>query len=439
MRSIATGLIVASFLCLPAVLMGQADAAGSVSNAMPASPFGFNLPTHLGTLSYSLSGVEMLEAGYGSTSASTALSGNLAYLSTGENDPFSVVYSGGVYFTTVPGYSDVETFQNFAASQVYKTRSWVFVASDAFSFLPQAPTTGLSGIPGVGDIGIPPVQTGIGPTEAILSNYSTQITNGLTGSATWEVTPSLNLEGSGNWQILHYLGGGTAGLDTRDYGGSVGPNYRIDARNSIGLSANYSDWTYPNYPGYGLESEGASISYTRAWTRRLSTSANFGPERTRGTTFTGIVGAPTVSIPSNWNFAGSGSASYATRTTGFSAGYSRQVNGGSGIIFGALTDSVTASMSRPINRDWITSFQVGYSRSVGLAPINGAFPKYDSLFGAAQVSHRLSETMSLFASYSPLWQSAQNQPYYSTAAFNGTNHIFSVGITFAPAPLLSGR
>ena len=57
---------------------------------------------------------------------------------------------------------------------------------------------------------------------------------------------------------------------------------------------------------------------------------------------------------------------YATRTTGLFANYSRSVNGGSGVIFGALSDTVRLGMNRPINRDWILGLQVSYSHNVGL-------------------------------------------------------------------------
>ena len=438
MKGLSTSLVIGSLLCLPAAFYGQAESPAPVSNAMPTNNFGFNLPTHLGTLSYSLTASEMFETGYGSVDANTSFSGNLAYLSSSERAPFSMIYSGGVFFTTIPGRSRTETFQNLAASQVYKTKSWVFVASDAFSYQPSAPTSGLSGIAGLGDVGYFPGETGLGPTQGILTNYATQISNGLSGSAAWQLTPSLDLEGSGNWQVLRFLNSSSA-LDTDDVGGTFGPNFRIDARNSVGAQASYSHWTYPNYKGFGLETEGVNVSYSRAWTRRLSSMVAFGPERTHGTTFTGIPSEPIEAIPSRWNFAGSANVSYATRTTGFSGSYSRSVNGGSGVLFGSLTDNVAATMNRPINRDWISSFQLGYNHNVGLAPINGVTPRFDSVFGSAQVSHRLTETLSLYASYTPTWQKGKNAPAYGVSTFSGFNNIFAVGITFAPAPLIRGR
>lgn len=434
MKTLTTALLAAAFVCGAAAAHGQVDVPAPVSNTMPTSNFGFNLPTHLGTLSYSLTGSEMIDTGSayggGSVYASTALGGNLAYISTSEKNPFSMLYSGGLVLTTLPGNSTAQTYQNLALSQVFRTKSWTFVASDTFSYLPGSPTTGISGIAGTGDIGIYPVQNGLGPSQYILSDYSTRISNGLSGDATWQATASLDFEGSASWDVLHYTGGGAAGINNNDVTATLGPNYRIDARNTVGGEVFYSRASFPGYGTYTITTEGASASYTRDWTRRITTTVSFGPARTTGETYT--------SIPSQWNLAGSASVNYATRTTGFYANYSRAVNSGSGIIFGALTDSVAAGMSQPIGEDWNFGLQLGYSHNVGLAPIDGGIPIYDATFGGVQIGRRLTQSLSCFGSYTAMSQT-ENQAASQFGAFNGLNNVFSFGITFAPAPLMKGR
>lgn len=432
MRGLRTSLLAAALVCLPAAILGQAEPTASVSNTMPSNDFGFNLPSKLGTLSYSLSASEQIESGYsgGGVYAYTTLSGNLAYLSKSENNPFSLVYTGGLTFGDLPDNTNASFYQNVAASQVFRTRSWVFVASDSFSYLPDSPTTGLSGVAGVGDVGVVPVQGGIGPNQSILTNNSARISNGLEGSATWQTTASLDFEGSANWQILRFTSD-NPGYNTDSWTANFGPNYRIDARNSVGASVFYSQQTYPGFDNYLIETAGVTLNYSRAWTRRLSTSFGFGPARTHGRTF-----AP---IPSQLNLTGSASATYATRTTGLYASYDRSINGGSGVIFGAISDAATVGMSRPINRDWILGMNVGYSHNLGLTPIAGEVPSYDTVYGAAQISRRLTDTLSMYGSYTALSQSANNQAAAQAVAFNGLNNVFSIGITFAPAPLISGR
>ena len=425
-------LLAALLLCLPAALLGQAESTASVTNTMPSSNFGFNLPSKLGTLSYSLSGSEQIENGYGGSGiyATTTLGGNLAYLSKSENNPLSLLYSGGVSFGNQPGVSTTQFYQNVAASQVLHTRAWVFVASDSLNYLPNSPTTGLSGVAGVGDVGLFPGQGTIGPPPGILTTSSSRIYNNLEGSATWQVTPNVDLEGSGNWEVAHFTGG-DLGNDSDQLSITAGPNYRIDVRNSLGVSANYSRVTYPHYDGYLIETQGVSVNYTRAWSRRLSTTFSFGPSRTYGTTI-----AP---IPSQLNLAGSASATYATRTTGLFASYSRGVNAGSGVLFGALTDSLSAGMNRPISRDWTLGLNLGYTRSLSLAPLQSVYPSYNTVFGAAQVSRRLTESLSAYASYTAISQTEKNTGPTQTNVFNGINNVVAIGITFAPAPLLGGR
>lgn len=431
MNRLRTNFWVASLLLLPLSMSGQAATQASVSNTMPTNDFGFNLPTHLGTLSYSLSGSEAAQTGYGNGGVGTytTVSGNLAYLSKSENDPFSLVYSGGYLFSAYQGGSYSSTFQNIAASQVLRTRSWVYVVSDSLSYLPESPTTGLSGIAGVGDVGVFPVQTGIGPAQDILTNYSDRLANGLQGSATWQMTPSLDLAGSASWEALDFEDA-SLGLNSNQYSASFGPNYRIDARNQIGAAAYYSRISYPSYDNFELESEGVNLTYTRAWSRRLSTSIGIGPEKTDGHTI--------EEIPSQVTVAGTASVSYATRTTGLFAAWSRGVNAGSGVTFGALSDTVSVGMNRPLSRDWIFGLSAGYSRNTSLTSYAGLVPRYDDVYGAAQLSRRISETLSAYASYTATEQSSNNVPGFSNA-FQGTTNTIAVGITFAPAPLIRGH
>ncbi len=74
-----------------------------------------------------------------------------------------MLYAGGVLFGNRYGQG-VRPFQTFAVSQGLVTAAWIFGISDSVSYLPQSPTTGLSGIPGVGDLGSQPIQgPSVGP------------------------------------------------------------------------------------------------------------------------------------------------------------------------------------------------------------------------------------------------------------------------------------
>jgi len=396
-------------------------------------PFGFSLPSTEGTLTYSLSASESVLTGYENSGVgtTTSLSGSLGYLSSSPNKPFSLVYSGGYLYSTVAGYPGSSTFQNLAASQVLTTKNWNFVVDDAVSYLPEAPTTGLSGIPGVGDIGVGSVQIGDEPTQSILTNYATRVGNGLNGGATRRINGDWSMNGSASWQILQFIGGG--GINSSVETGSAGPSYRIDALSSASANVMYS-YTNDTYGGnsYPFEAEGITLQYQRQLSRFLSVNVAAGPQRTFGS------GSTSSLIPSQITVIGNAGVSYVRRSTTLSAGYARATNGGSGVVYGALTDSVSGSVRRTFGSDWQGALTASYSRSTALAKIAGADENYRSTYGGGQLSRRLGRDFSAFFSYTAVTQS-EGSTGVTQAAFNGLSQTFAVGITYSPGALHLGH
>jgi hypothetical protein len=126
------------------------------------------------------------------------------------------------------------------------------------------------------------------------------------------------------------------------------------------------------------------------------------------------------------------------------------------VLPGALSDSVTASVGRSYGRNWVASINAAYTHTAGLTqlingipsvPINGVLSAptnlvYDTVFGGAQVTRRISAHLSGYFSYE-----AQNQsnnfsvPGQSVPqnALNGTSQTFGIGITFSPRSTRLGQ
>ena len=421
-------------LVAPLVLLAIGSMAAAQAPPLAAPPtFGFSLPSVEGTLTYSLSGSESFFTGYQGSglNTTTSLSGSLGYLSSSPDKPFSLVYSGGYLYSTVPGYPGSSTFQNLAASQVYTTKNWNFVVDDAVSYLPQAPTTGLSGIPGVGDIGVITVPIGDQPTQSILTNYETRVGNGLNGGATRKINASWSVNGSASWQILHFFGNG--GIDSSEESGSVGPSYRINARSSASANVTYS-YTNDTYFGnsYPFESEGITLQYQRQISRFFSISVSGGPQRTFGS------GSTSSLIPSSITGIGNGSLNYTRRSTNASISYARATNSGSGVVFGALTDTVVGSVRQQFSRNWQGAITASYSQSSALANIAGTGQNFHGTYGGGQLSRRLGREFSGYVSYTAVTQS-ENNPGVTQAAFNGLTQIFAVGVTYSPSAIHLGK
>ncbi len=433
-------------LTLSAVSQGQATPTAVVSNTNS----GWGLPSLDGTVHYALSASEMVQLGYygsGNTTQATVLSGNVSYANTSEVLPFSLIFSGGVLLGNQSGQGTT-TFQNVSVSQGLVRGKWVLGVSNTFSFLPQSATTGLSGITGVGDLGTQPIEEpGLGPGGGVLTDSGNRIANTLSGSIERRLTGKTSLNGTGAWTELKFLDNN--GLDTRAISGSVGANHRIDARNTIGVNAIYSTYetsggiqdVNPSNPLYAtnFQTRGVNAQYSRLLSRALSFSASAGPQW--------INSSSGALIPPHVNLAASASLSYSRKMIGAGVNYFRGVNGGSGVQAGALSDVVSGSVGRSLNRSWMASVQAFYSRTSGLlaaAPVAGeTIPTSidgvtKTFFCGAQLSRGFGRYWSGWLSYGAQNQSINNS-LVSQNAFSGFSQTFGVGITFAPRATRLGQ
>jgi len=431
-------------LALSAVSYGQATPTAVASNTSPR----WGLPSLDGTLHYALSASQLVQFGlYGSgnTTYGTALSGSVSYANLSESLPFSMLFSGGVIFGN--SGQGTTTYQNIAVSQGLVRGKWVLNVANTFSYLPQSPTTGLSGIQGVGDIGTQPIETpGQGPSGGILTYAGNRFSNTLSGSIERRLTGRTSLSGTGSWAVLRFLDNN--GIDTTQISGSVSANHTIDARDTISASAIYSTYStngdaaevsYLN-PLYTADfrTRGLNAGYTRLLSRALVFNASAGPQWVDSSSGT--------LIPSRVNLAANVGLSYSRKVIGASINYSRGVNGGGGIQPGGLSDSIAGSVGRSLNRTWLASAQVGYTRTSGLiaAPSAGQTPEAvvngvtKSFFGGAQLSRAFGRYWSGWLSYEAQHQST-NSSLVSQNAFIGLSQTFAVGVTFAPKATRLGQ
>ena len=412
-------------------------------SSMTTNTVGPNLPDLDGIVHYALSASEIAQLGYygsGVTTYSTTLSGNVSYTAKSIVYPTNLILSAGVILANQQSQGTTG-YVNAALSQGYVTRGWNFNISDSFSFLPQSPTTGLSGIPGVGDLGSTPVQGPVaGPAGGIFSSAGNRYANALSGSAERQFGRATSISGSGTWSKLHFLDNADS-LDNTQISGVVALNRRLDARSSVSVNAVYSTFSYGNTPTANfqepdIETRGINLSYQRVLSRTLSMSASVGPQW--------VSSSNSTLIPSSLNVASSASLSYQRGFTTASVGYTRGVNGGSGVLPGAMSDGISGSLGHTFGHNWVASLNAAYTRSAGLTqvfngtsvvPINQVF---DSVFGGAQVTRRISLHFSGYVSYEAQNQS-QNNNIVVPNALNGTSQTFGIGVTFTPRSTRLGQ
>lgn len=425
---------------LGALLAMALPGLGQALPAAEAAPIstGFSLPRTSGTLNYAVSGSESILWGYSGasgTASQTSLTGDLAYLSNSKRDPFSTVFSGGYSWGTsnIPSYA----FLNLAMSQVLSAGRWNFVVSDSVSYLPGTPAAGLSGVAGVGDLGVNPIPVGSDTGQGVLTNYSTRVTNSATGSLARQLTGKTSINANGTYTILRFLNNpgnsNSSGLDNDSVTGGGGISHQLNARNSLGANYLYSKYSYSGdfsgVPAPGFVSQTASMQYMHQFTRRLNMTLNAGPQ---WSSENGSGTSPSLS------FYISGTASYSGRFSRASVSYTRGTNSGYGVVGGSLGNSVSATGSRTFALVWTASSSLTYSHTTSLPSTVFAPYAFNTTIGSVQLSRAIVRSLSAYASYT-----AENQSNSSTGTavdvFNGLTQVLGFGLTFSPSSIHLGR
>jgi hypothetical protein len=316
-------------------------------------------------------------------------SGSLSYLNGRTKFPFHLEYAGGYTFTiSGPPYSS-GAFQHLFLSQDLHYRKWTFTASDDVSYRPQSPTTGFSGIPGIGEpIGSgntsPPNQTILTLNTHVLENFGA---GRLEHSLNYRT--KLNIETSLDY--LHYPDGN--GLDTKSAMAQAGVDLRLNSRNSLITEAAFSRFTYPGY-GFHLTTDTVRFGFHRAWTRSFQVNASAGPEwvTTAGSTIQSPL--TRASVQAGFN--------YELRQTSAFLSYFQGTSGGSGYMVGSQSKAVSAGFAREFNRSISFETSSGYyhnSAIVSPSDISG-------IFGGVQMSWQIGRSLNTFLNYTVTSQRA---------------------------------
>jgi hypothetical protein len=416
-------------------VLGQALPA---AEAAPIST-GFSLPSTLGSLQYAVSASQSMIWGYyGQSGAAQAtnVSGDLAYLSNSKRHPFSAVMAGGRSWSESGQAS--YSFTSLAFSQVANVGRWNILMSDSVSYLPGTAAAGLSGVPGVGDLGVTPTQVTGDTTQGVLTNFSNRVSNTAAGSVSRQLTGKTSLTGAGSYMTMRFLSSGSggpsassAGLDSDGVSGSGGVTHVLDSRTSFGGTYSYSSFSYSgnNFgvgtPGFVSQTVSGQVSHQ--FTRRLAMSAAAGPQ------FSSEGG--TTSTTSTSLFADL-SANYSSRALSSSLIFTRTTNSGYGSFGGAVSDGVVLGLSRRFAVVWNAALTSSYTHSTTL-PLAGIAPyAADTVVEGGQISRAILRSLSGFASYTLEHQSTSGTGAINV--FSGFSQVVGFGLTYSPAAMHLG-
>ena len=124
------------------------------------------------------------------------------------------------------------------------------------SYVPGTPIYGLSGVAGVGDLGVVGTQVGVPSGQGVLTNYSPEVNNTSAASVQRQITGKTYIDGSGSYTVLRFIegagGSGGYGLESDWLTGSGGFGHRVDARTTFGANYAYSSFIFLNNRSNGV-------------------------------------------------------------------------------------------------------------------------------------------------------------------------------------------
>lgn len=412
----------------------------AVSTPVSSPTTGFALPAVAGQISYSLTASQIVDIGYNGqpgTVTSTNLTGNLGYVSSSETHPFSAVYSGG-YLGSESSQLPRGTFQTLSLSQVFHLRHNTIIGADSVSYLPQSPVAGISGIPGLGDLGAGAVQvvggyTGVG----ILTQNQSRVSNIASLSDVQDITGKTSIHGTGTYAIQRFLGDGPLSTttinnngflsyDSNEVGAAAGFTHRLNRRNTFGADYTFARFTYPNQP-YSFISHGLLGEYSHQFTPSLVFDGAAGPQWNTSSTYSATA----------INLAALLSLTYAKGLNGYALTYSRGTNNGSGVVQGAFSNSVGFLANRRFSRNLSGAASVSYAHTSSIPSLLFTNFSVDTVVASGQVSRNLGRSFSVYGSYTVERQNTSTA-VLSNLAFNGISQIIGFGITYSPASRFFG-
>lgn len=332
--------------------------------------------------------------------------------------------NGGQQFTQL---------HDFSLTQTVPAGNWSLLAHDEATFSEGA-IFGSAGMQGLGSVvtqlsqwngvsgiglGSTTIQSGLTPEQSILTQNGERVSNTLLG----EVDRRLGDRGVATagvyYGLLHFLSAGL--IDAGQVGGLTGFERAITARDRLGLVYGFTR-LYFSGSDQELDTQQGALLYGRKISGMLAVEVGAGPQYTSG--------SGSYSTLSDLNWQGRGTVDLHLRLLDFELAAIRTLTAGSGVLFGATTNSVQGSVMRRAGRTGNISGRFGYARNAGIQTAE----TYDTELVGATYTHSLSATVGAFVSYNLQRQTAAGcLPTGCNAT--GSQQTFGAGLSWTARPM----
>jgi hypothetical protein len=367
--------------------------------------------------------------------STTFVSGRLGLNVISSRSEFLMDYIAGGSFSN-DGSLGNSLIQGLNLTETIRGGRWSVLLGDQFSYLSTSPF-GFGGVGGLNNLGVS-LGNGVGSGPGISSGFATgqsifltgldRINNTSLGQITYDLSRRSSLNFIGSDQLLDFFGSPLENSSVVSV--QAGYTYLLSRLNSFSVLYRFDDFSFATLP-QTIHQNTVQAVFARRITGRLAWQVGAGPAIHEYVN--PLLGPSTVTSPTVFT-----TLTYKRRYTGFDFSYSHALSNGSGIYPGALSDTVTARLTRTFGKNWESSIDGGYARNQALQqtlPTAGGSSS-NNWFVNARITRRFVGYGALFLSYNASGQSNLSAicPLQS-CAYGSLVNTGSVGYTWGLRPI----
>ena len=323
------------------------------------------------------------------------LGGSLLFNRVWSRYQFIAIYNGGDNISD--NARDKGQFHDLTVEQEVEWERWRLRLRDEFLTAPGS-SFGGAGMGGPGLIGQFSGVQGVAlntiaqqfiPADTIQTVQTRRDRNMALGEAEYSFSRRSAFTVGGSYGILNFKG--TDYVSSHLINLQGGYDYQLDPVNSIALIGGYGKIDFVGSPilttDYML-----SLAYGRRIFDRLSFQIAAGPQRI-------VVAGTSTGNFEHWIGSVNSAMTWDIRRSGFVFLYTRGVTGGSGVFYGAVTNTVTLLARHHFSRFWEGTVNGAYSLNTGLVPAGSTASSFTNWVIGGNVSRQLGRSAQLGFNY----------------------------------------
>jgi hypothetical protein len=369
--------------------------------------------------------------------SSSFLAGRLGLNEVSGRSQLLLDYVAGASFSNDPTLGN-SLIQGLDVSETIRSGRSSVLFADHFSYLSSSPF-GFGGLGGLKNLGVglgngvgssPGISSSFAPSDSIYLSGLPRANNAALGQVTYELSHRSSVNVVASYGILDYLNSPLENANVYSFQGGYG--YLLSRLNSISVFYRFDDFSFSNLPHTaGIHDHRAQAAFARRITGRLSWQIGGGPsiqhyQNPRS-------GSATVIGPNVFT-----GLAYRLRYTGFGFSYSHGLTNGSGVLPGALTDSLSGRVTRTFGKNWDSAIEGGYSRNEALLQTSSATGSTNpsTWFTTARISRLFVGYGAFSVAYSAAGQSSLSSICtLPSCKISSLTQTVSLGYTWALRPV----